>query len=175
MALPLTDGALDGVHGRLICDEIYYTLDKDESAKLNAKLAVPMDVDEYIDAQPQSVRQILRRVRETIRAAMPEDAVEKISWQMPTFWRGQNLIHFAAQKNHLGVYPGAKAMEHFAPRLTGYKTSKGAVQFPYRTFGEDRLALISEIAAWCGAAKDMVGFAEKPAVVGAELIQHICE
>jgi len=39
MALPLYNGALDGVHGRLICDEVYSNLDKDESDKLNAKLA----------------------------------------------------------------------------------------------------------------------------------------
>lgn len=25
------------------------------------------------------------------------DAIEKISWQMPTFWKGRNLIHFVAQ------------------------------------------------------------------------------
>jgi len=51
MALPLYDGALDDVHGRLIYDEVYDTLDKEESDKLNAKLAEPMDIDEYIDAQ----------------------------------------------------------------------------------------------------------------------------
>jgi uncharacterized protein YdhG (YjbR/CyaY superfamily) len=57
---------------------------------------------------------------------------------------------FAAQKNHLGIYPGAEAMEHSAPRLTGYKTSKGAIQIPYKGFGEEKIALISEIAVWCG-------------------------
>jgi hypothetical protein len=41
-------------------------------------------------------------------------------------------------------------MEHFSPRLIGYKTSKGAAQFPYKTFGEEQLALIAEIAEWCG-------------------------
>ena len=46
MVLPLYDGALDGVHGRLICDALYTTLDKEESNKLNAKLAEPMYVDE---------------------------------------------------------------------------------------------------------------------------------
>lgn len=64
--------------------------------------------------------------------------------------QGHNLIHFAAQKNHLGIYPGEKAMEHFGPRLTEYKTSKGAVQFPYKSFGAEQMALITEIALWCG-------------------------
>jgi predicted N-acetyltransferase YhbS/uncharacterized protein YdhG (YjbR/CyaY superfamily) len=148
MALPLYDGALDGVHGRLICDEAYTALDKEESDRLNAKLAEPMDVDEYIEAQPPHVQQPLRRVRSIIKAAEP-DAIEKISYQMPTYWQGKNLIHFAAQKNHIGIYPGAEAMAHFMPRLHRYKTSKGAIQFPYKDFGENQLTLISEIAAWC--------------------------
>jgi len=149
MALPLYDGAFDGVHGRLIYDEVYNTLDRGESDKLNAKLAEPMDIDEYIGVQLYAVQPILQKVRGVIRAVIP-DAVEKISYQMPTFWSGCNLIHFAAQKNHLGLYPGAAAMEYFKPRLTAYKTSKGAIQFPYKTFGEEQLSLISEIAVWSG-------------------------
>ena len=38
MALPLYDGALAGVHGKLICDQVYFTLDKAESDALNATL-----------------------------------------------------------------------------------------------------------------------------------------
>jgi predicted N-acetyltransferase YhbS/uncharacterized protein YdhG (YjbR/CyaY superfamily) len=148
MALPLYDGALDDVRGKLICDDAYTTLDKAESDALNAKLAAPMDIDEYIAAQPEQTQSLLRQVRSAIRAALP-GATEKISWQMPTYWNGCNLIHFAAQKNHLSIYPGAEAMEHFAPRLTEYKTSKGAIQFPFKSFGDEQLALISEIAVWC--------------------------
>jgi len=105
-------------------------------------------IDEYIDAQPLHLQQLLRRVRGTIKASAP-DAIEKISYQMPTFWKGRNLIHFAAHKNHLGIYPGAAAMVYFKPHLNSYKTSKGAIQFPYKDFGDDQLGLISEIAAWC--------------------------
>jgi uncharacterized protein YdhG (YjbR/CyaY superfamily) len=120
---------------------------KAESDAFNAKLAAPMDIDEYIEAQSLPVQSILRRVRDAIRTAAP-GAVEKISWQMPTFWRGQNLIHFAAQKKHIGIYPGVEAMEYFTPRLSKYKTSKGAIQFPYQDFGDEQLLLIAEIAAW---------------------------
>lgn len=107
------------------------------------------DIDEYIARQPANLQVILLNVRMAIRQVLPE-ATEKISWQMPTFWHGRNLIHFAAQKNHLGIYPGVAAMEHFASRLTAYKTSKGAIQFPYKSFGAEQISLISEIAAWCG-------------------------
>jgi len=152
MALPLYDGALDDVHGRLICDDVYTNLDKNESDKLNAKLAKPMDVDEYIAAQPEHIRQDLRTVRLMLRMTMQiYGAVEKISWSMPTYWKGRNLIHFAAQKNHLGIYPGPEAIKHFAPRLTKYKTSKGAIQFPYKGLIGEHLSLITEIAAWCGS------------------------
>ena len=109
---------------------------------MNIRLEQPADFAEVEQPLLTSVLQVLRK---TLPAA-----TEKISWQMPTFWQGGNLIHFAAQKHHLGIYPGAAAMEHFAPRLSGYKTSKGAMQFPYKTFGETELALIAEIAAWCG-------------------------
>lgn len=90
----------------------------------------PKTVDGYIQAQPEAVRPILERVRETIRAAAP-DAVEKISWQMPTFWQGENLIHFAAFKKHMGIYPGDLSLSPFEERLAGYHRTKGAVQFPY--------------------------------------------
>jgi predicted N-acetyltransferase YhbS/uncharacterized protein YdhG (YjbR/CyaY superfamily) len=150
MALPLNDGALDGVHGRLICDEVYTALDKEESDKLNAKLAEPMDVDEYISSQPEHIQEVLRTVRVMLKMTFKIDgAIEKISWGMPTYWKGQNLIHFAANKNHLGIYPGAAAMVHFAPRLTELKTSKGAIQFPYKDLIGEHLTLITEIASWC--------------------------
>ena len=105
-------------------------------------------IDEYINAQDEALREPLRRVREAIRAQLPE-ATEKISWSMPTYWQGGNVLHFAAAKKHVGLYPGPEAVAHFADRLDagGYKYSKGAIQIPYS--GELPLALISEIAAWC--------------------------
>lgn len=86
-------------------------------------------VDEYIAAYPDIRGEIMTRLRNVIRAAAPE-ATEKISWGMPTFHQKHNIIHFAAHKNHIGIYPGAQAMESFAERLKDYKTSKGALQLP---------------------------------------------
>jgi len=87
-------------------------------------------IDDYIAAQPEQLRPMLTKVREVIRAAAPE-AEERISYRMPCLWQGGPLIYFAAMKHHLGVYPTASGMEAFKDRLTGYKTSKGAIQFPY--------------------------------------------
>ena len=63
----------------------------------------PKTVDEYIAAQEERVRPRLEALRSLLRETLPE-AEERISWSMPTFWKGQNLIHFAAAKKH--VYPG---------------------------------------------------------------------
>lgn len=103
-------------------------------------------VDAYIEEQPEHVQALLYQVRDAIRAVLP-DAEERISWRMPTFWHGHNIIHFAAFSRHIGLYPGADAMEHFRDRLSRYKTSKGAVQFPLDK--QLPLDLIAEIATWC--------------------------
>lgn len=111
-------------------------------------------IDQYIEAQAEALRPTLHRLRETIRAAAPE-ADERISWQMPTFWKGENLVHFAPAKKHIGLYPGGEAVGVFAQRLSGYKTSKGAIQFPL-----DRpmdLELIADIVRWRVAASGQKG------------------
>lgn len=86
-------------------------------------------IDEYIALFPEHIQDILEKVRQTIRQEAPQ-AKEKISWQMPTFWQKENLVHFAAAKNHIGLYPGESGVRVFADKLVNYKTSKGAIQFP---------------------------------------------
>ena len=105
----------------------------------------PTTVDEYIAAQEESVRPKLQELRTILRTAIPE-AEERISWGMPTYWKRHNIIHFAAGKRHIGIYPGPDAVIEFAERLQGYKTSKGAIQLP-----NDRelpLALVADIGRW---------------------------
>lgn len=102
-------------------------------------------IDEYIAAQPDAVRPLLQGIREAIRAAVPK-AIEKISWQMPTFWQGENLIQFAAFKKHIGLFPGGEATTVFAQRLKGYKTSKGGIQLPYDNPID--YELIADIVRW---------------------------
>ena len=103
-------------------------------------------IDEYIAAQPEDIQSYLTAVRIAIQKVLPE-AEERISWGMPTYWKGHNIIHFAAHKKHLGLYAGTEAVVAFQERLNGYKTSKGAIQFPYAK--PLPLDLIEEIAKWC--------------------------
>jgi uncharacterized protein YdhG (YjbR/CyaY superfamily) len=104
-----------------------------------------MNINEYIAEQSAEVQPLLQKIRETIRTAAP-DAAEKISWNMPTFWQKENLIHFAANKKHIGIYPGGEAVGVFAERLVGYKTSKGAIQFPLNKPID--YELIADIVRW---------------------------
>ena len=87
-------------------------------------------IDEYIEAFPTNVQNILEKMRKTIRKAAPE-AIEVISYQMPTFkLNGKNLVHFAAFKNHIGFYPIPTGIKAFKEELSQYKQGKGSVQFP---------------------------------------------
>jgi uncharacterized protein YdhG (YjbR/CyaY superfamily) len=87
-------------------------------------------IDEYIKASPTDVQGILQSLRLTIRKAAPE-AVETISYQMPTFkLNGKGLVYFAAFKHHIGFYPIPSGIEAFKKELSPYKQGKGSVQFP---------------------------------------------
>jgi uncharacterized protein YdhG (YjbR/CyaY superfamily) len=86
-------------------------------------------IDEYIMQFPAGLQEKLQSLRHMIRESAP-DAVEKISWHMPTFVLHGNLVHFAAHKNHIGFYPGPSGIAAFKDKLSEYKNSKGAVQFP---------------------------------------------
>lgn len=86
-------------------------------------------IDEYMATLPEATRALLEQVRATIRAAAP-DAVEKISYQMPTFDLKGNLVHFAAYEHHIGLYPTPNGIEAFKDDLALYQSGKGSVQFP---------------------------------------------
>lgn len=106
----------------------------------------PKTIQEYIDMQDEKIKPRLMQIYNAIKEVMP-NACEKISWQMPTFWHNGNLIHFAAAKNHIGIYPGGKATEIFAEKLKDYKTSKGSIQLPNNKPLD--LNLVKEISQWC--------------------------
>jgi uncharacterized protein YdhG (YjbR/CyaY superfamily) len=103
-------------------------------------------VDAYISGFLGERRERLIKTREALRDVLPE-ARELIKYRMPTFvFNGRNLVHYAAMKNHLGFYPGGEATAVFAGRLTGYKTTKGSIHFPYSD--DMDLGLITDIAKW---------------------------
>jgi uncharacterized protein YdhG (YjbR/CyaY superfamily) len=96
---------------------------------MRTKQMPPKSIDEYIAGSPEDVRQILEKIRMTIRKAAPQ-AEETISYQMPTFRLNGNLVHFAAFQNHIGFYPTPSGIEKFKDELSVYESAKGSVQFP---------------------------------------------
>ena len=87
-------------------------------------------VDEYIASHPRAVQRILKRVRSTIRKAMPE-ADEAISYQIATFrLRGRAVLYFAGWSHHYSLYPSTDRMvAAFRAELAPYEVSKGTIRF----------------------------------------------
>ncbi len=86
------------------------------------------EVSNYIASYDGEIRTRLTQVYNVIKKAAP-NATEAMSYGMPTLKiDGKNLIHFAANKHHIGIYPSPDAITHFADQLKLYKTSKGAWQ-----------------------------------------------
>jgi uncharacterized protein YdhG (YjbR/CyaY superfamily) len=113
---------------------------------MNEAQAAIASIDDYIAAFPAEIQDRLQSIRRAVRRLAP-DAVEKISYRIPTFALHGNLVHFAAFTNHIGLYPGTTAIETFAKALAGYRTSNGAIQFPL-----DQplpLPLIEKIVRFC--------------------------
>ena len=100
---------------------------------MDSSKKVPASVDEYIGAFPEDVQSLLETMRQTIQNAAPQ-AEETIGYGMPTYRLKSNLVHFAAYKNHIGFYPGAKsAIEAFKEPLSASPaviSGKGTLQFP---------------------------------------------
>ena len=84
--------------------------------------------DEYCGQFPEDVRQILVKIRATIKESAPE-ATERISYQMPAFFQNGGLIWFGAYRRHIGIYPRTAGMMEL-PELSAYKGTKGSVHFP---------------------------------------------
>lgn len=102
-------------------------------------------IDAHIASQPKATQALLKSLRRAILQAAPE-AVETISYGIPTFDLCGHLVHFAGYPTHIGLYPGAAALVDFKKDFARYKTAKGTIQFPL-----DRplpLPLIKKVVAY---------------------------
>jgi uncharacterized protein YdhG (YjbR/CyaY superfamily) len=88
-------------------------------------------VDAYLSTKPKDVREILERVRSTIRRAVPR-AVETISYQIPAYkLPGGTVLFFAGWKEHYSLYPATGRLPVvFKKELKPYELSKGTIRFP---------------------------------------------
>jgi len=90
----------------------------------------PETIDAYIATFPPDVQILLQQFRAAVREVAPM-ADEVISYSIPAFkWNGM-LVWFAAHTRHIGFYPRGSGIEKFQKELSGYKSAKGSVQFPF--------------------------------------------
>jgi uncharacterized protein YdhG (YjbR/CyaY superfamily) len=91
----------------------------------------PTTIDEYIAGFPGDVRAMLRRVRSTVRKAVP-GAEEVISYGIPAYkLHGRPVIYFAGWKEHYSLYPSsAQLVRRFKNELAPYELAKGTIRFP---------------------------------------------
>lgn len=87
-------------------------------------------ITEYISHAPKESIAMLKATRAIVNKNAPE-ALEVISYGMPTFKLNGLLLYFAAHTHHVGLYPYTTSITHFKKELSKYKTAKGSIKFPY--------------------------------------------
>ena len=89
-------------------------------------------VDAYIAAVPEPNQTALVRLREIIRSAVPEEAVEVISYGIPAFALSKPFFGYAAFKNHLSVLPFSGSLfNSFTEELKPYTRTKSSLHLPF--------------------------------------------
>jgi uncharacterized protein YdhG (YjbR/CyaY superfamily) len=101
----------------------------------SAKKAPVKTVDEYLKQVPEPARSTLNKVRAAVRAAVPAETAEVISYRIPAFKietpKHQGMIvWYAAFADHCSLFPTASVIEQFKQELEGYRVSKGTIHFP---------------------------------------------
>ncbi len=87
----------------------------------------------YLKQLPTKARSGLRQLGRSILAAAPGAEVA-FSYGMPAYrFEGRLLAWMAAFTEHSSFFPGASPIRALATELktSGYKTSKGTIQFPH--------------------------------------------
>jgi uncharacterized protein YdhG (YjbR/CyaY superfamily) len=96
---------------------------------MEAQRTKPTTIDEYIAGFSHEVQESLLKIRQIIHGVAPE-AEEAISYQMPTFKLNGVLLHFAAFKNHIGLYPPVRGDAEIEKAIAPYAGEKGNLKFP---------------------------------------------
>jgi uncharacterized protein YdhG (YjbR/CyaY superfamily) len=88
-------------------------------------------IDRYLEMAPAPAQELMKKIRDIVRVTVPKEAIEVFSYGMPGFRYKGALLWYGAFKHHVGFYPGSPPMiRSLAEELKGFKTSKGAIQFP---------------------------------------------
>ncbi|MBI5058509.1 DUF1801 domain-containing protein [candidate division KSB1 bacterium] len=88
------------------------------------------EVETYLKSLPPASRATLEKLRETIRAVIPQ-ATEVLSYGMPTFKLDKGIVAYAAFKDHCSLFPmSATILDQFGDEIAAYRASKGTLHIP---------------------------------------------
>jgi uncharacterized protein YdhG (YjbR/CyaY superfamily) len=98
-------------------------------SKENPSRHAPEEIDAYLAALPDDIKSSLERVRNIIRETAPECA-ERISYEIPIFRLGKDLVGMSAQENHCALHSmSPPLMKAMAEELKGVKVSGATIHF----------------------------------------------
>ncbi len=108
------------------------------------------EIDAYLAALPSDIRSSLERVRNIIRETAPE-CTERVSYKIPIFRLGKDLVGMSAQKNHCALHSMSPSlMKAMAEELKGVKVSGATIHFtpekplPSTTTAFYKIALLAD-------------------------------
>jgi len=86
-------------------------------------------IDEYLATTNNKDTASLQHIRKLVHE-LASPVEETKGYGIPTFkYKGKNLLHFAAYKDHLSLFPASSAIETYKKELADFSISKGTVQF----------------------------------------------
>jgi uncharacterized protein YdhG (YjbR/CyaY superfamily) len=111
-----------------------------KTTKAAAKTASKRTVDDYLAAAPKDKRDVLMRLRKTVKAAAPK-ATESVSYGLAGYkYNGKPLVYFAYWRDHCSVYGfTGSVIDAHAAELKPYDISKGTIKFTAEKPLGDRL------------------------------------
>lgn len=88
------------------------------------------DFNTFLLEQPLDQQSIIQDIHSNIMSWYPECDFS-LSYSIPTYKLNKKLlIHFNVYKHHVGLYPGPETLLKHHDLLSGYRSSKGAIQIP---------------------------------------------
>lgn len=93
-------------------------------------------VDEFVSDFEGVTRERLEKLREIIKKELPPGAIEKISYNIPSFTldpAGKGyLVYYAGYAHHVSLYPVPHDVPlELAKEISVYQKGKGTLQFPH--------------------------------------------
>src|SRR5215831_12126034 len=75
---------------------------------------------------------MLLKILSLVRAAAPAEAVERISYGMPSFYYKGGLVIYGAFSKHCSFFPmGSSVLETLGDAVKEYRTAKGTLHLPF--------------------------------------------